>query len=161
MADFQFNVSLGREVELYNRVDSNDPAASALVMLVLRSAGLEADEVLKDYATVAAILAGASDEVTNIGYARKILTDTELAAYTVDNTLNRILLAIAAQTFAAIAAGDAWSKVVIAYDADTAAGTDANLIPITAHDLRISNAAIVPNGSNIVIDFSAGFVIAY
>lgn len=58
-----------------------------------------------------------------------------------------------------VTGGDAWSKVVIAYDADTAAGTDANLI--TAHDLRIANAPIVPNGSNIVIDFSAGFVIAY
>lgn len=161
MADFSFNVALGREVEFYNRVKSNDPAASALVMLVLRSAGLEADEVLKDYDTVAAILADTTDEVTNTGYARKILTDTELAAWAPDDTLNRILLALPVQTFAAIAAGDAWSKVVIAYDNDTAAGTDANLIPITAHDLRIANAAIVPNGSNIVVDFSAGFVIAY
>lgn len=159
--DFSFNISLGREVELYNRVKSNDPAASALVMLVLRHTGIEADEVLKDYDTVAAILAGTTDEATNTNYARKVLTDAELAAWTVDDTLNRILLSLPVQTFASIAAGDSWSKAVIAYDADTAAGTDANLIPITAHDLRIANAPIVPNGSNIVIDLSAGFVIAY
>src|SRR5262245_46664284 len=71
VADFQFNVSVGREVELYNRVDSNGPTNSAFIMLVLALSGIEADATLKDYDTVAAILAGTTNEVTNTNYARK------------------------------------------------------------------------------------------
>lgn len=160
MADFQFNVSLGREVELYNRVDSNDPANSALILVVLAEAGLETDAVLKDKDDLAAVLAGTTNEVTNTNYARKTLTDTELTAYTVDDTNDRILLSLPSQTFTSIAAGNAWRKALVCYDSDTTAGTDANIIPITAHDLLINGTAVVPNGQNIVIDLSAGFVYA-
>lgn len=159
MSDFTFNVGLGREVELYNRVDSNDPANSAFMLMVLAAAGLESDAILKDYDTFAAILAGTTNEVTNTGYARKTLTDTDLSAYTVDDINNRIVLSIATQTFATISAGDSWSKLVIGYDADTTGGTDADIIPITAHDLRISGLPVVPNGSDILVSLPNGFVI--
>lgn len=160
MADFTFNVALGREVELYNRVDSNDPANSALILMILAGTGLETDAVLKDKDDFAAIVSGTTNEVTNGSYARKTLTDASLAAYTVDDTNDRIVLVIPVQTFATIAAGDSWSKAVIGYDNDTTGGTDANITPITAHDLRISGAVVAPNGSDIVIDLSAGFVMA-
>jgi len=159
VSDFTFNVGLGREVELYNRVDSNDPANSAFMLMVLAAAGLESDAILKDYDTFAAILAGTTNEVTNTGYARKTLTDTDLSAYTVDDINNRIVLSIATQTFATISAGDSWSKLVIGYDADTTGGTDADIIPITAHDLRISGLPVVPNGSDILVSLPNGFVI--
>lgn len=154
------NVALGREVELYNRVDTNDPANSALIMVVFAASGLETDAVLKDKTTLADVVSGTTNEVTNGGYARKTLTDVDLAAYSVDHTNDRIVLVLPVQTFTSITAGDSWSKVGIFYDSDTTAGTDANIIPVTFADLRTSGAAIVPNGSNIVIDFSAGFVIA-
>lgn len=160
MAAFQFNVSLGREVELYNRVNSNDPAASALLMVVLAETGLELDSVLRDKDTLADVLSGTTNEVTNGSYARKVLTDTELANYVVDDSANSITLVLPSQTFTAIAAGDSWKKALICYDSDTAAGTDADIIPITAHDLLINNVAIVPAGDNIVVDLSAGFVVA-
>jgi len=48
------------------------------------------------------------------------------------------------QTWNAVAAGDGWSKLLVCYDADTAAGTDANIIPLTAHDF-----VVVPDGTNI------------
>lgn len=158
MADFQFNVSLGREVELYSRVDSNDPANSALIMLVLAESGLEAPSVLKDLDTVAALLSGTTNEVANTGYARKTLTDAQLSAYSVDDTNDWILLALPVQTFATISAGDVWAQVVIAYDSDTTSGTDANIIPISAHDLLVNNAYVVPNGDDVIVDFSAGFI---
>ena len=160
MGTFVFNQSLGREVELYNRVQTNDPTNSALIMLVLASAGLEADSTLKTAATVSALLAGSTNEVTNTGYGRKTLTDAVLSAFTVDNTNNQILLTLPLQTFTTISAGDLWSKVVVAYDNDTTSGTDANIVPVTAADLRIGGSVISPNGSNIVIDFTAGFVYA-
>src|SRR5512145_2863862 len=108
MSDFTFNVSLGREVELYNRVNSNDPAASAIRVMVLATAGLEPDATLKDYDSFAAILAGATNEPTNTNYARQTLTDTELAAYTVDDTNDRIVLPVPNITFTSIGAGDSW-----------------------------------------------------
>lgn len=159
MSDFTFNVALGREVEFYNRVDTNDPANSALILAVLASAGLEADSVLKDADTLAAVVAGSTNEVTNSGYARKVLDDTALSAYTVDDTNDRILLTLPTQTFTSIVAGDSWDKLLVCYDNDTTTGTDTNIIPITAHDLRISGLPVIPNGSNIVLSFANGFVL--
>lgn len=158
MAAFTFNVALGREVELYNRVNDNDPANSALLMVVLALAGLETDAVLKDMDTLAAVVAGTTNEVTNSGYSRKTLTDADLAASAVDDAEDHILLALPLQTFTTIVAGDTWRKVLICYDADTTGGTDANVIPITAHDLLINGVPAVPNGDDIVIDFTDGYV---
>lgn len=160
MADFQFNVSLGREVEFYNRVDTNDPANSALILVVLAESGLESDAVLKDKDTLADVVSGATNEVTNTNYARKTLTDADLTAYTVDDTNNQILLTLPSQTFSTILAGNAWRKLLVCYDSDTTAGTDANIIPITAHDLLINGTAVVPTGSDIIVDLSGGFVYA-
>lgn len=158
MSDFTFNIALGREVELYNRVDTNDPTNSALILMVLAATGLEDDSVLKDKDDFAAIVSGTTNEVVNAGYARKTLADANLAAFTVDDTRDRILLVLPVQTFTAITAGDSWAKLIVGYDPDTTAGTDSSIIPITAHDLRYSNAYLVPNGSNILVDLSAGFV---
>lgn len=160
MAQFTFNVSLGREVEFYARVDGNDPTNSALILVVLANTALEGDATLKDYDTLAAVLAGASNEVTNTNYARKTLTDADLAAYTVDDTFNSITLQLPTQTFTTILAGDSWRKLLICYDSDTTAGTDANIIPVTGHDLLISGTAVVPNGSNILVSFPDGFLVA-
>lgn len=162
MANFTFDIALGREVEFHNRVDGNDPANSALILVVLASAGLEADSVLRTYATLSALLAASTNEVTNAGYARKTLTDANIGPPTVNTTTHRTTLSFttALQTFAAIGAGDAWRKILVCYDNDTTGGTDANIVPVTAHDLLISNAAVVPNGNNINVDFSLGYCIA-
>ena len=159
MASGVFDIAKGREVELHNRVNLNDPANSALVMLVLASTGLVDDNTLRAYATVDAILAGASAEVTNTGYARKTFTDADIAAPTVDTTAHATTLALgtALQTFATISAGDAWRKLVLAYDPDTTAGTDTTLVPITFYDLLVDGAAIVPTGDDINLDFSSGY----
>jgi len=57
MGQLAFNISKGRVVELHNRVDGNDPANSALILVVLAEAGLESDAVLQDYDTLSALLA--------------------------------------------------------------------------------------------------------
>jgi ABC-type molybdate transport system substrate-binding protein len=160
VSNFTFNVALGREVEFHNRVDGNDPAASALVLVVLSATAIEADSVLKDYDTLSALLAGASNEVTNGGYARKVLTDADISPYTVDDTNNSITLPLADQTWATIAAGNSWSKLLICYDSDTAGGTDANIVPVVAQDLFINGVAVVPNGNNIIVAFPLGYCVA-
>jgi hypothetical protein len=69
MASIQFNVSKGREVELYNRVDGNDPTNSAFILMILASGSTNGVNGLIDFATFAAILAGGCTEVTNAGYS--------------------------------------------------------------------------------------------
>lgn len=154
MADLVFNIAKGRVAELYNRVDSNDPANSALIIVAI-NAGAATDATIKDYDTLSALLADADvAEVTNSGYARKVLTDTDLAAFAPDDTNDRVDLDIGDQTWAAVAAaGGVWTDLVICYDSDTTAGTDANIIPLTLHDF-----AVTPDGSDIVAQVAvAGF----
>lgn len=154
MADFVFNVAKGRTVEFYNRVKANDPANSAFIIVVLATTGLETDAALKDYATLAAVVAGTTNEVTNTGYARKTLTDVELVAFPApDNANDRYDIDMPDQTWTAVAAGDGWSKFIVCYDSDTTGGTDANIIPCSAHDFIIT-----PDGSDIqAVIAAAGF----
>jgi len=144
MASFTYNIAKGRVAEFYNRVQTNDPANSALVIVAINTTATDA--TLIDLATLAAVLGDVNTaEVTNTNYARKVLTDADLAALTPDNTNDRMPCDFADQTWTAIAAGDAWTDLLICYDGDTTAGTDANIIPLTHHDF-----VATPDGSNIV-----------
>lgn len=150
MADLVFNVAKGRVAELYNRVDSNDPANSVLVIAILATAGIETDAVLRDVDTLAALVAGTTNEVTNSGYARKVLTDADLVAFAPDDTNDRVDLDIPDQTWTAVAAGDGWNDFVVCYDNDSTTGTDANIVPLTLHDF-----VLVPDGSDITASIAA------
>lgn len=150
MADFVYNIAKGRVAELYNRVDTNDPANSALVIVVLAASGIETDAVLKDKDTLSDVLSGTTNEVTNTGYARKVLTDADLVAFAPDDTNDRVDLDIPDQTWTGVGAGDAWSKLAICYDNDTTTGTDANIVPLTQHDF-----AVTPDGSDITAQIAA------
>lgn len=152
MADFVFNIALGRVAELANRVDQNDPTNSAFIIAVIDTSATDA--TLKDLDTLALVLADANTaEVTNTNYARKTLTDTDIAALSPDDTNDRMEIDFADQTFSSIAAGDSWTDLLVCYDGDTGAGTDANIIPMTQHDF-----AVTPDGSDITAQVaSTGF----
>jgi hypothetical protein len=150
MADFVFNIAKGRVVEFFNRVDTNDPANSALIIVVLATSGLESDATLKDVDTLTALVAGTTNEVTNTNYARKVLTDADITMPAPDDTNDRFDIDIPDQTWSSVASGDGWSKLVVCYDSDTTGGTDANIIPLTAHDF-----VVVPDGSSITAQINA------
>lgn len=151
-ADLVFNIAKGRVTELYNRVDTNDPANSALVIVVIDAAG-DTDATLRDRDDLSALLGGTSNEVTNTNYARKVLTDADLVAFAPDDTNDRVDLDIPDQTWTAVAAGTAWTDLLICYDNDTAGGTDSNIIPLTLHDFPVT-----PDGSDISAQIAtAGF----
>ena len=79
------------------------------------------------------------------------LTDADLAALPApDDTNDRYDIDVADQTWSAVAAGDGWSKLLICYDSDTTGGTDANIIPLTAHDF-----VLTPDGSDITAQIAA------
>lgn len=160
MANLITDIALGKSVEYHDRVNNNDPANSALILVVLAHSGLEADSLLRAYATLSALLAGASNEVTNAGYSRKTLADADIVASSVDTSLHRTTITFANQTFTTISAGDTWSKLVVCYDSDTTGGTDANIVPVAFYDLRIEGVAIIPNGNNIIVAAPDGYVVA-
>jgi len=142
MANIVFNIAKGRVVEYYNRVENNDPAASALILVPIETTGLETDAVLIDKDDLAAVLSGTTNEQTTMG--RKILTDVELAALPApDDTNDRYDVSLPTVTWTA-ATGSAISKILVAYDADTAVGGDVNIIPLTMFD-----ASVTPDGSDI------------
>ena len=149
MADFVYNIAKGRVAELYNRVDSNDPANSVLLVIVFNTTATDA--TLRDLDTISAIEAdGNTAEVANSGYARKVLTDANITAFAPDDTNDRVDCDIPDQTWTGVAAGTAWTDVVIAYDNDSTGGNDTNVVPLTQHDFPVT-----PDGSDITMQVNA------
>jgi hypothetical protein len=158
--DVTFNIAKGREVEFYERVNASDPTNSALILMLLRTGSVGVSGLV-DFDSVAAILAGGYTELSVSGYARKTLTDADLDAWSPDDTNNRVTLALPIQTFSALAAGQTIDIGVVGYDSDTTSGTDSNIVPVTAHELRISGTTIPTNGDDILWDLSTnGWVVA-
>lgn len=146
MADLIFNVAKGRFAELQNRVQSNDPAASTIVVVPV-DAGATTDATIKDFATLATALAGGLTERTTSGWNRKTLTDATVPASTVDNTGDRGLSDLPDQTWTAVSAG-AVSDLLVCYS--PSAGADSTIIPLACLDF-----AITPDGSDVVWQLNA------
>lgn len=123
-AAFMFNVAKGKFAQLATLPG----LADGLVLVWLKNTGIESDATLKDYDTLAAILAGSNDECDFTGYTRRALTSVTA---TVDDTGDKMVVDAAdpasyTNTGAAQVAGAA----IVCYDPDTGAGTDADLIPL-------------------------------
>lgn len=139
MADIVFNVACGRTAYYASLPAAND----ALILVPLEATGLVADATMRDYATLSALLAGATNEQATMG--RKTLANVTV---TVDNTNDRVPIDADDVTYSA-PTGNAIAAVVVCYDPDTTTGTDADLIPLSKHDL-----AATPDGNDIVISIA-------
>ncbi|MDX2749634.1 hypothetical protein PV413_03290 [Streptomyces scabiei] len=125
MANIVFNVALGRIAQY-----ASLPAATdALVLVALEASGLVTDATMRDYDTLADILAGASNEQTTV--TRKTLSGVTV---TVNDTNDRVDIDAADVVYTS-PTGNPVGAVVVCYDPDTTTGTDADLIPLTKHDL--------------------------
>jgi hypothetical protein len=130
VADRVFNVSKG----IWRYYLSLPAANDGLVVVLLKAAGLVADATLLDYDTLAAVLAGASDEADFTSYARKVLTSG--VTITEDDPNDRVDGDVPDQVWdpAGGAANNSLGKLLVCYDPDTTGGTDSSLIPLTCHD---------------------------
>lgn len=149
MANGVFNIARGRAAYYATLPATSD----ALIVVLLKSAGLVADDTLNDYVDLAALLAGASDEADFTNYARKTVTAS--VTVTIDNTANLVDADLPDQTWAAAggAVNNTLGKLLICYDADTGAGTDAAIIPLTYHDFSATT-----DGSDLTAQIaSTGF----
>ncbi|UPZ27650.1 hypothetical protein MUK60_07360 [Streptomyces sp. LRE541] len=139
MANITFNQALGRIAYLASLPAAND----GLVLIALEASGLESDAVLRDKATFAAVVAGATNEQITVG--RKALASVTV---TVDDTNDRVNIDAADVTWTT-PTGNPIGAVVICYDPDTTGGTDTDLIPLTKHDL-----AWTPDGNNFTLSIA-------
>lgn len=144
-------IAVGREVEFYNRVLTNDGANAALRMLLLQTGGDDLADLVA-YETVADMLAGPSNELSVAGYGRKTLTDADLDPWFAGSAGTALFLPL--QTFAALTAGQTIDHVVVAYDPNTATSTDADRIPVTIAEARIDGVAIPTLGDDVIVDYS-------
>lgn len=144
MAAVIFNIAKGK----FARYAMLPETADALVVLVLVTAGLQSDATLIDYDTVSDILAAANDEATFTGYARVTASGVTV---TVDDTNNWVDVDCADPQWSPTTA-QAIGKIIVAYDNDTGAGTDANLIPLFADDFALTT----PTSGTVTYQVASG-----
>jgi hypothetical protein len=125
VANLIFNVSLGRVAAYADLPQVSD----GLVLVPLEASGLVGDSTMRDYDTLADILAGATNEQTTVG--RKTLTGVTV---TVDDANDRVSID-AADVVWTSPTGNPVGAVVICYDSDTTSGTDSALVPVAKQDV--------------------------
>lgn len=136
-----FNVAKGK-IAYYGSLPATNDALKAVA---LEATGLVADATMKDYTTVAAVMAGATNEQTSV--ARQTLTTVTV---TVDQSGDKVDLDCDDWTWAA-ATGNAIGGIVVFYDPDTTAESDSNNIPISYHPFTVT-----PDGNDIVVTVAPG-----
>ena len=139
MGNGVFNVAKGRVAELHTRVNDGDPAASGLIVVLLKA--VEVDTTLRDYATLdALLLAAGNTEADFTNYLpRKALVAADVGPVAVDNAADRISCDVGDQTWT-LAGGTLDNnllKLLICYAPDTA-GADTTIVPLTFLDFVAS-----------------------
>jgi len=132
MSAFTFNIAKGRVVELFLSAPNGQ--------VVLLTAA-EADNVLKDYDTLSAILAAPGNvELAHASYARK----TGVAGVVViDDALDESRVDLSPQVWAGLQ-GSPVVKAIVCFQH----ATSGIVIPLTGHDV-----VFTPDGSNFSLRF--------
>lgn len=143
MSDLIFNVAKG-SIASYARLPlAND----SLIVVPIATAGIVDDNTMRDYTTLAALLAGASDEQTTLG--RKTLANVTV---TVDQANDRVDIDADDPVWTG-ATGGAISALVFCYKPDAASG-DSDIVPLAKYDF-----VVTPNGGDITAQVpTAGFL---
>lgn len=151
MADFVYNIAKGRVVELFNRVDVNDPAAAILTLIPVDVAAVS-DATLKDFDDFAAIIAGGVTERAANGWNRKTLTDADITMPAPNDAGDSYDIDIADVTWTPTLGTDTTTDLIICYSS-VGSPTNAQLLPLTQQDFIIT-----PDGSLVTgVVNAAGF----
>jgi hypothetical protein len=143
------NIAKGRVAELHNRIQANDPANSAWILIPI-SVGAVSEAAMRDADNFAAMVTAGVTERSANGWNRKTITDAALAALTPDDTNDRMDIDFPDQTWTPTVGTDTVTHLVLCYDADTTGGTDANLLAACVYDF-----AITPDGSLVTAEVNA------
>lgn len=150
MADQVCNISKGSIIEYHERVDQSDPTNAVLVIVLLQATS-SADDTLRGYDTLSAMLA-VETEATFTNYARIVLDDTDISSSTTDDANDRREADIGNQTWSSAggASNNTLDKLVMCYDSDSTGGTDANIVPVAHYDFDITT-----NGGDLTAQINA------
>lgn len=139
--DIVLNIAKGKAAYLAGLPATND----ALVAVPIETTGIVSAATMKDYDTLAALLAGASNEQTTMG--RETLTGVTV---TVNDTDDAVYIDCDDMTWTT-ATGNPVSALVVCYDPDTTGGSDSDLIPLAVLDF-----VATPTGGDITYQVAAG-----
>jgi hypothetical protein len=121
---FVFNIAKGKVARYADLPLTND----ALILVLLKSTGLESDAILQDYDNLSVLLAAASDECDFTGYTRRTLSSVTV---TPDDTGNTMTVDAAdPATYTNSGTSQIAGAAIVCYDDDTTGGTDTSLIPL-------------------------------
>jgi hypothetical protein len=145
-----FNIAKGKWAYYCELPDVSD----SIQLILFKSAGLQADDVLNNYGDLASIKAS-NAEADFISYARINITTIGGAGLlmTINNTTNLRNLDLSNQTWAAATSGNTLLKLVMAYKPSSTA-LDSAIIPLFYWDY-----STITSGSDLIIDFNAGGLI--
>lgn len=143
MANGVFTYAKGRFIHWATLPEASD----FIEVVLLKSAGLQADSTLQDYQTLSALLAATNDEADFTNYIRKVAAGVNIVMNTTANTAT---LQIANLTW--LAAGgvqnNTLGKLITVYRPSDAV-TDAGALPMTYHDLSAATT-----GSDLLVSIS-------
>lgn len=145
MANVIANNALGRWAEWLERVEGNDPPNSGFVIVALKASGT--DDAFKGFDDLGALLGDAAfTEADFTNYARVVYTDTAALTRTVDDANDWVDVDFPDWTYSSAGGtlDNTLTDVVVGYDSDTTAGTDANILLMSMHDF-----AQATNGGDI------------
>lgn len=155
MADFMFNRAKGRVVQFAELIEGSvAPYTNAAFIVSLWRRGASTDDTLNNYDDVTALEGDANAaELTsgvNAGYVRKTVDEAGVSIV-YDDTANDVDVSIPNQTWTTLGAGGAAiTDLLVAFDNDTTAGTDANQVPCTFHAF-----AVTADGSDVTAQVGA------
>ena len=129
--------------------------------IALKAGGLQADDVLADHATLAAIITAGNVEADFTNYVRKTVS---APTRTVVNATDRTHLGGAAVgtahtitwSLAGGATNNQLGKIVLMYVPNPGTSTNAEILPLSAHDITATT-----DGNDLVITFHVDGAIRY
>lgn len=132
MANFVFPIAKGRFVEKYMLLTGSDN----IVLVLMKSSGLQADATLAGYTNLSTLLAATNDEATFTNYARIVLATSAPITITVSTG---VTVAIPSQTWnsAGGASNDTLGALLTCYR-PTSGSADTAIIPLTKHDFSVT-----------------------
>lgn len=148
-----FDISKDQIGYYWSLVNANAGAAGTgpgLIIVLFKSAALQADSAMADNATLAAIKAS-NTEADFTNYVRKTVQGTT-ATLTRDTTADQVVLSLPDQTWVAAggAANNTLGKSIICYKPLLQSSTDAQCIPLLAHDLSATT-----DGNDLITKYNA------
>lgn len=136
------NIAKGRMNEFARRVDEDDPSTAGFVVVLLQDTGLDTLDELRDFDTLAAILAGSNTECSVVSYTRLVLDQTDVSTPTTDDGNNEQTFDVGDFDFSTLETGQTIAASVICYAPDTG-GADSTFIPV---HISIPTVAVDTNG---------------